>query len=118
MLSFIVDTQLPPVLAQWLKAKNCDAIHTTYFPQGHLMADDEINAIAIRENRIVVTKDNDFLENFLLRGVPPKVLLLQFGNCVNQDLLSQFESFFDQVRERFEQGAGLVLFSWNKIAEY
>lgn len=82
------------------------------------MTEAEINAIAIRENRIVVTKDNDFLENFLPRGVPPKVLLLQFGNCANRDLLAQFEAFFDQVKERFEQDAGLVLFSWNKIAEY
>ncbi|HRI58108.1 MAG TPA: hypothetical protein PK228_00205 [Saprospiraceae bacterium] len=57
MLSFIVDTQLPPVLARWLRDK------------GH-------------------------------------------------DLLHHFEKHFGRVQERFEQGAGLVLFSWNKIADY
>jgi len=118
MPSFIIDTQLPPALARWLKAKGFDAIHTTDFPDGHLMTDAEIQAISIREDRIVVTKDNDFYENFLLRGMPPRVLLLQFGNCSNHNLLSQFDKFFNQVQECFEQGAGLVLFTWNKIAEY
>lgn len=118
MLSFIVDTQLPPVLARWLRDKGHDAVHTTYFPNGHLMTDIQIQFIAARDNRIVVTKDNDFFESFLLKGVPPKVLLLQFGNCSNHDLLHHFEKHFGRVQERFEQGAGLVLFSWNKIADY
>jgi predicted nuclease of predicted toxin-antitoxin system len=118
MLSFLVDTQLPPVLARWLKAKGCDAVHTTYFPNGHLMTDVEIQVIAVQENRIIVSKDGDFFVDFLFRGAPPRVLFLQFGNCANRTLLSQFETYIDKVQERFEQGAGLVLFSWNKIAEY
>lgn len=118
MPSFIVDTQLPPVLARWLKSKGCDAVHTIFYPSGHLMTDSKIRHIAIQENRIVVTKDNDFFENFLLRGYPPRVLLLQFGNCTNQDLIGQFDLFFDVIREQFEQGAGLVLFSRQKIAVY
>lgn len=118
MPSFIIDTQLPPALARWMRNQGCNAVHTTYFSSGHLMADVQIRTIAVQENRIVVTKDNDFFENYLLKGIPPKVLLLQFGNCSNRDLLAQFEAHFDRVRERFEHGAGLVLFSWNKIAEY
>lgn len=118
MPSFFVDTQLPPALARWLKTRGYDAVHTMHFPNGHLMTDLQIHDIATRETRIIVTKDNDFHEKFMLKGAPPKVLLLQFGNCSNRDLLAQFEIHFDRVRERFEQGAGLVLFSWNKIAEY
>ena len=118
MLSFIVDTQLPPALSRWLREQGCNAIHTTYVPAGHLLTDVQIRAIAVQENRIVVTKDNDFFENYLLKGILPKVFLLQFGNCANRDLLTQFEIHFERIRERFEQGAGLVLFSLNKIAEY
>jgi hypothetical protein len=42
MLRFIVDTQLPPLLATYLKSKGNDAIHTTYFKDGHLLQDSEI----------------------------------------------------------------------------
>ena len=44
--------------------------------------------MAIRENRVVVTKDNDFVTFFLLRGVPPKLLLISTGNISN-DVLSK-----------------------------
>ena len=56
----IVDTQLPPVLASFLQRKGFDAIHTTSFPEGHLLEDEQINQIAIEQNRILVKKDNTF----------------------------------------------------------
>jgi predicted nuclease of predicted toxin-antitoxin system len=37
---------------------------------------------------IVVTKDEDFVTGFLLRGAPPKLLLISTGNISN-DALSQ-----------------------------
>lgn len=66
MLKFIVDTQLPPQLAYSLKDWGADAIHTTYFEDGHLLDDREIIKIAIQEDRIVVTKDSDFRDHLLL----------------------------------------------------
>lgn len=79
MLRFIVDTQLPPLLSHYFVSKGQDSIHTTFFKDGHLLQDAEISEIAKRENRIIVTKDSDFLERYVLHGAPPKVLLLQFG---------------------------------------
>lgn len=52
MLKFIVDTQLPPQLAYSLKDLGADAIHTTYFEDGHLLDDREIIKIAIQEGWI------------------------------------------------------------------
>lgn len=37
MLKFIVDTQLPPKLSELLTTLGFDAIHTTFFPAGHLL---------------------------------------------------------------------------------
>ena len=73
MLTFIIGTQLPPKLAKYLYDKGFPSIHTTYFPNGHLLDDKTIIEIAVRENRIIVTKDSDFLDNYLINGVPPKV---------------------------------------------
>jgi predicted nuclease of predicted toxin-antitoxin system len=36
--------------------------------------------MAMREGRVVVTKDTDFVTSFLLRGVPPKLPLISTGN--------------------------------------
>jgi predicted nuclease of predicted toxin-antitoxin system len=85
-MKFIVDAQLPRRLAQELAASGHDAIHTLDLAAGNRTQDQEIVSIAIRENRIVITKDNDFVSSFLLRGAPPKLLLISTGNISNDKL--------------------------------
>ena len=62
--------------------------HTLDLTLGNRTPDDEIRKLAIQEDRIVVTKDSDFVTLFLLRGAPPKLLLISTGNIAN-DSLSQ-----------------------------
>ncbi|WP_460908727.1 DUF5615 family PIN-like protein [Spirosoma areae] len=52
------------MLATYLRWKGFDAIHTTYFPDGHLLQDADIAKIATEDNRIIVTKDSDFPVRF------------------------------------------------------
>lgn len=117
-MKFIIDTQLPPALAKFLVEKGFDAIHTTFFADGHLLQDTEIIHIAIEENRIIATKDSDFLDNYLLKGSPPKVLLLQFGNISNKELLQYFENHIHKIITVFEEGAELVKFDRESIVAY
>jgi uncharacterized protein with PIN domain len=56
-MKFVVDAQLPRRLARELAASGHDAVHTLDFPAANRTQDKEIVALAIRENRIVVTKD-------------------------------------------------------------
>jgi predicted nuclease of predicted toxin-antitoxin system len=85
-MKFIVDAQLPRRLALKLAVFGHDAVHTLDFPAGNRTPDSDIVATAIRENRVVVTKDNDFVASFLLRGLPPKLLLISTGNISNDAL--------------------------------
>ena len=98
-MKFIVDTQLPPKLASYLSEKENDCIHTTSFPEGHLLKDTQIIEIAKNDDRIIITKDSDFTEYFMLRGAPPKVLLIEFGNIGNKELFRMFDLFFNEVVE-------------------
>ena len=85
-MKFIVDAQLPRRLALELAASGHDALHTLDFPAGNRAPDGEINGVAVRESRVVVTKDTDFVTSFLLKGVPPKLLLISTGNISNDEL--------------------------------
>ena len=85
-MKFIVDAQLPRRLALELAVLGHDAVHTLDLPAGNRTPDTDIVAMAIRESRVVVTKDNDFVASFLLRGVPPKLLLISTGNISNDAL--------------------------------
>ena len=61
---------------------------------------------AIQNGYVIVTKDDDFLQRSLLRGHPPKVIIISLGNCTNEDVenairaraadISEFEAADDQ----------------------
>ncbi|TAF74267.1 MAG: hypothetical protein EAZ53_09845 [Bacteroidetes bacterium] len=118
MLRFIIDTQLPPLLAKYFKEKGFDVLHTTYFPDGHLLSDSQIIEIAVIHNRIIVTKDSDFLDYFLLNGAPPKVLLIQFGNISNKELLANIQLYFNDIHSEFKNGSNLISVNKTTIISY
>jgi predicted nuclease of predicted toxin-antitoxin system len=98
-MKFIVDAHLPMSLKKWLVERGHDALHTRDLPRKNLSDDVEIIEVAVREDRIVISKDSDFFDYFALKGIPPKLLMLTTGNIVNRDLLSLFQANFDQLEE-------------------
>ena len=85
-MNFLVDAQMPRRMASSLIAGGCDAIHTLDLPDANRTTDAQVNDIADREQRAVVTKDADFVDSHLLRGRPAKLLLISTGNISNRDL--------------------------------
>ena len=80
-----------------------DVIHTRDLPQQNATMDSEINAISMQQERIVVTKDRDFLDSFLLRQQPYKLLLVTTGNITNTELFELFAKNLSQLADLFEQ---------------
>ena len=87
-MKFIIDAQLPAVLSKYLKGKGFDVIHTDDLPNKEFTTDSEIREISVKENRIVITKDSDFLDSFFVKAIPPKLLLVSTGNIKNKALIS------------------------------
>ena len=85
-MNFLVDAQLPRRMTAWLAAAGCDAVHTLDLPDANRTTDDQVNEVADRGQRAVVTKDADFVDAHLLRGRPAKLLLISTGNISNRDL--------------------------------
>jgi predicted nuclease of predicted toxin-antitoxin system len=84
-MKFLVDAQLPRRFTVWLTAAGHDALHTLDLPLGNRTPDKEIIARTMEVGRIVVSKDEDFVQTFLLTGEPP-LLLISTGNITNADL--------------------------------
>jgi predicted nuclease of predicted toxin-antitoxin system len=85
-VNFLVDAQLPRRLARRLREAGHDTLHTLDLPLGNRTPDRDINAIALREGRVIITKDTDFVNSFLLFGQPGKLVLVSTGNIANTDL--------------------------------
>ncbi len=77
-----------PTISGWLTAAGCDAVRTLDLPDGNRTTDAQVNDLADREQRAVVTKDADFVDSHVLRGQPAKLLLISTGNISNRDLYS------------------------------
>ena len=84
-MKFLVDAQLPMSFVGWLRQHGHDALHTLDLPLGNRTPDSDVVACAIRDDRIVVTKDSDFVQTFLLTG-QPALLFISTGNVSNVKL--------------------------------
>ena len=85
-MKFLVDAQLPRRMTLWLAAAGCDAVHTLDLPDGNRTTDQQILDLADREQRVVVTKDADFVDAHILHARPAKLLLVSTGNISNRKL--------------------------------
>jgi len=100
-MKFLVDAQLPRSLASWLNSMGHDASHTLDLPLQNKTSDQQIVEIAEREGRVVITKDHDFVQSFLILG-QPKLLLVSTGNISNLELKNIFHSNLGIISKAFE----------------
>ena len=100
-MKFLIDAQLPRRLVAQLQQAGVEAIHTLDLPDGNRTSDRAINELSIKEQS-VVTKDSDFVETFLLRRQPWKLLLVSTGNIGNDDLETVFLASMKNLIEGFD----------------
>lgn len=89
-MKFLIDAQLPRRLVYRLRETRFEATHTLDLPYGNQTQDDEINAFYLHKQWLVVTKDRDFVDSFLIKGKPYKLLLITTGNITNSALETLF----------------------------
>lgn len=116
-MKFLVDAQLPKSLSDLLNWKGLDSIHTAELPKGYYTSDNDIISLSILQNRVVITKDLDFLESYLVTSKPDKLILIRTGNITNSKLLDIFSSNFDLICSMISR-SNLVEINTNAIVEH
>jgi len=99
----LVDAHLPKRLSEFFSAHKIKSKHTLDLPKKNATPDSEIIQIADEENRIVISKDSDFLDNYILDGSPKKLLIVSTGNINNQKLIRLFEKNLETLKSLFEK---------------
>jgi predicted nuclease of predicted toxin-antitoxin system len=89
-MKFIVDAHLPRTLAHALNNAGHDALHTLDLPDGNATTDHTIITLSLQEQRVVITKDDDFAVSMHLSHQPYKLLLVTTGNITNLELRQIF----------------------------
>ena len=91
-MKFIVDAQLPKSLARLLRERGHNAVHTLELPLKNATTDSHIRKYSIEDERVVISKDSDFLDSFMIKREPYKLLYLTVGNISNAELLALFDN--------------------------
>lgn len=108
-MRFLVDAQLPRILAEELRKEGHYALHTRDLPGENHTSDAEISKIADLEDMIVVSKDNDFVISHLLHSKPRKILIVSTGNIPNIQLLDLFRKHLSVIKNAFREGSYVEL---------
>jgi predicted nuclease of predicted toxin-antitoxin system len=101
---FLIDAQLPPMLAEWLRKSGHEAQHVQEI---HLRdADDaDIRAYAMKSRAVVITKDRDFTP---AGEAAIKVIWVRTGNVGTRTLIDRMEAALPQLMGHLNEGANLV----------
>jgi predicted nuclease of predicted toxin-antitoxin system len=104
---FPYDAQLPPALARWIASQGHQATHV--FDIGLQSADDPaIWERARRANTVIISKDEDFVDHWLLSADPVQFVWIRKGNCSNRALLDWLEPLWPDAVKRLEQGEKFI----------
>ena len=101
-MKFIVDAQLPRKFVTWLNKAGHDALHTLDLPKKNLTSDMELTEVAVSQGRIVISKDDDFVQAYLING-EPSLLLISTGNISNLALEVLIKTNLQLISDAFLQ---------------
>jgi predicted nuclease of predicted toxin-antitoxin system len=104
---FLVDAQLPPVLARQLATSGHEAVHVA--DVGMLSARDrDIWEHAATTEATLITKDEDFVTMRALNTRGPAVVWVRVGNTTNRQLLARFAAVLSAVVSALQRGETVV----------
>lgn len=107
-MTFWIDAQLPPQLAQWLSNRfgvSAQAIRDLGLRNAE---DKEIFQAAREAGAVLISKDSDFVDLVLHHGPPPQVLWITCGNVSNLHLQTVCEKAFQEAVDLLKAGESVV----------
>lgn len=106
-MTFLVDANLPPGLAPWLREHGHEATHVSDQP-GSALDDRALFEFARQHGNIIMTKDEDFAALTTLVDEPAAVVWLRLGNATNSMLRNWLGPLLPEILQRLAAGETLI----------
>jgi predicted nuclease of predicted toxin-antitoxin system len=88
-MRFIIDAHLPAAIKRYFSAAGFESVHASELPKGNSTPDEELVQFAGLDG-VIITKDEDFYQSFLLKKRPSKLILVKFGNLRLHETIEVF----------------------------
>jgi predicted nuclease of predicted toxin-antitoxin system len=97
-----IDANIPTLLAKHLSERfNIKAFSIAYL---NMLDETDLNIFLkakLKDNIIIITKDEDFVDWVILKNPPPKIIWITIGNVKNKVLIEKIISSFEQIMNKF-----------------
>lgn len=106
-MRFLIDNQLPLQLAKHLRGRGHDCLHVLELGLDEA-TDAELWACAAREQRVLVSNDEDFV---FLANRPDdtgRLVWIRLGNCRNTALIAAIDRIHDVLIQSLDTGQKLI----------
>ncbi len=101
-MRFIIDAHLPMSVAKAFTDLGHNVIHTRDLPLGNATDDNDIISVAGNDG-VVVSKDEDFYQSFLLHGKPPQLIHVKVGNMRLNEVTTLFINIAPKITDLLGQ---------------
>ena len=101
-MKFYIDAHLPSSLKKVFAELGYEAVHTTDLVDGNKTLDQVIISLT-GNNGVVISKDGDFYQSYLLYGKPSKFIYVKVGNMRLKALKELFMSVAPKLVEQLQQ---------------
>jgi predicted nuclease of predicted toxin-antitoxin system len=106
-MKFLIDNQLPVALQVFLSGRGYDAEHVLELGMAEA-SDLEVSQYAARDERTIITKDEDFSVLVTMGRCSASVIWVRFGNCRTNALLECFSRSLDLIVEKLRSGERVI----------
>lgn len=107
MMQFLIDTNLPPALADWLRSRGHEAEHTVSLELASA-TDRQLWDYALAHGAVIVTKDEDFVLLKTNEPSGPQIVWIRIGNATRGLLLTKLNSTWPTIMSALKGGEGVV----------
>ncbi len=102
-MKVLCDVHIPYGLVNFFLDKGIDAIHVNTILQKWNTKDADISRYADESDFILITKDSDFRDSFLIQKTPRKPIRVTLGNTSNNDLIKAFENHLEMLKGNYSK---------------
>ena len=86
-MKFLCDVHIPYKLVHYFNKNHLEAIHINDILDKWFTSDEKISSFADSNKYVLITKDTDFKNTFLLQRKPQRLILIALGNISTSRLI-------------------------------
>lgn len=106
-MKFILDANLPPSAARWLKGRGHEAWHLLELSLD-AAEDEAIWDEALRRGAVIITKDQDFVELARTRRPAAQIVWLRTGNMLKRHQIDHLSRVWLKVLTQISEGVPII----------